>query len=207
MQTPDGLFVVDGHHRLLASRAARREDIQVRVLVVPWAEAVLASKFVNFGGEKMGVHTEQRRDAAWQWLASITCRGKLPMPKGVSQRLVAERFAISVGNVHAMLSRLREGVIDPDQFKDGHVDPGTNWPRWRYARNREYGKEWSPPSEDDRLEREGLKLALKIADAVERFGVEVLRIATRQLHERGGDTGGLEAALEYLDSPDEEGDY
>lgn len=207
VQTADGLFVVDGHHRLQASRAARRDDIQVRVLVIPWTEAVLASKFVNFGGEKMGVHTEQRRDAAWQWLASITHQGKLPMPKGVSQRLVAERFAISVGNVNAMLSRLREGVIDPGHYKDGHIDPGTNWPRWRYARNPEYGKEWSPPPEEERLEREGLKLALKIADAVERFGAEVLRIATRQLHERGGDTGGLEAALEYLDSAEEEGDY
>jgi hypothetical protein len=207
VRTPDGLFVVDGHHRLMASRAAGRDEIQVRTLSLPWDEAVIASKFVNFGGEKMGVHTEQRRDAAWQWLASVTKRGTCPLPSGISQRAVAVRFSISVGNVNNMLGRLREGSIEAGAYKEDHRDPGTGWPRWRYVRNPAYGTEWTPPTEEERIETEGLKLALKIADAIERFGDGVVRSATRHLRERGGDPGDLEEALDYLASPDADEDY
>lgn len=205
VETPDGLHVVDGHHRLLATRAAGRRDVPVRILVLDWSEAVMASKFVNFGAEKMGMHPDQRRDAAWQWIAGETGRGVHPLPRGVSQHAIAKRFAISVGNVNTMMARLRELAIDPAGYKSDHLDPGTRWPRWRYARNRAYGRDWTPPPLDEQVDREGLKLALKIAEARERFGSEVLRSASQHLRDRGDDFASLQDALEYLielDEPD-----
>ncbi|PBJ82415.1 hypothetical protein CMZ84_09580 [Lysobacteraceae bacterium NML93-0399] len=197
-RTEQGLYIVDGHHRFLACRAAGREVLPARVLVVEMGEAVMASKFVNFGAEKLGMLPEQRRDAAWQWLSSATARGTQPLPEGASQRRIADRFDISVGNANAMLKVLKSQRLDPAKFKSSHLDPGTGWPRWCFARNPSYSREWSPVSADGRIEQEGVKLASKIAEAVQRYGQDVFRIAIGQLKAHGVDAEAIEDAYEYL---------
>jgi hypothetical protein len=197
-RTSESLCIVDGHHRFYACRAAERADVPARVIDLPMDQAVLASKFVNFGAEKMTMHPEQRRDAAWQWLSSATARGTQPLPEGASQRKVAARFDISLGNVSNMMGVLSSGRLDPSRFKESHVDPGTRWLRWRFARNPHYGDEWTPTSPGERIEKEGNKLAVKIAEAIQRFGPEVFRCAVAHLQAEGIDAEAIEDANEFL---------
>lgn len=127
------LLLVDGHHRLTAYRAQRRVAIPARVLETSRERALLASKLVNLDGAKLPLHPEQRREAAWQYLASVTHSGALPLPSGESLRTVAGRFGIAHSTVSAMLKRLPEVI--PGEFAGEACDPGTGWPRWRYLRS------------------------------------------------------------------------
>ncbi len=197
-QTAEGLCIVDGHHRFYACRAAGRSEVPARVIEMSMEQAVMASKFVNFGAEKMGMHPEQRRDAAWQWLSSATARGTQPLPQCTSQRKVAARFDISVGNVNNMMAVLGSRRLDPARFKEAHVDPGTQWLRWRFARNPTYGNDWEIQLPSDRIEQEGTKLAVKIAEAIQRFGPDVFRSAVAKLKDHGIEAEAIEDANEYL---------
>lgn len=126
---PEGLFVVDGHHRLAACKQAGRTAIPARVLEVERRAAVLASKLVNYGGEKLRLHSDQRADAAWQTITDMTDRGRRKLPKGTSQRSLAARFGVSLGTINRMIERLGQQVIDPTAYDIEHLDPGTGWPR------------------------------------------------------------------------------
>ena len=198
LRTDAGLFVLDGHHRLEAYRLAGRDTIPARVLSAEWTTAVAASKLANIGGEKMTMHQSQRTDAAWQLLAQLTRQGHIGLPVGTSQRAISDRFGIAVGTVNTMVKRLREQAIAPAAFDPGHLDPGTGWPRWQYARQRNYGAEWSPPSPGEQLEEAAAKVARVVAEAHERHGTEVLRRALGALRARGMDAGAIEEWAAFL---------
>lgn len=203
------LILFDGHHRLEACRRARRKLIPARVASIDIRTAVLASKLVNFGGEKLGLHPDQRRDAAWQVMSHLTDRGRAGLPDGVTQRTLAKQFGISLGNVNTMLGRLREGAIEPSQYQSEHCDPGTAWPRWPYARNRRYGAAWTPPTDDQRRKALATKLARTIAEAADKTDVGILREALGQLIAFGWDADAIEDAQLTVTEfgPEEESDY
>lgn len=209
LRTGSELVLLDGHHRLEACRRARRATIPARLLSTDMATAVLASKLVNFGGEKMGLHPDQRRDAAWQILSQLTEQGRVELPREITQRAISNQFSISIGNVNAMLRRLRERVIQAGEYQSDHCDPGTGWPRWPYARNRRYGTSWTPPNDDQRRHQVAANLARKIAEAAEKTDTGILREAVSQLMAFGWDACGIEdaqlAAAELLS--EEESDY
>lgn len=135
-------FIVDGHHRLKAYRHAKRPTIPARVLPMDRREAVLVSKLVNCAERALEMHPEQRRDAAWQYLAQVTRWGTegqpAQLPDGESLRTVQGRFGIGKDTVATMLRKLPE--VKLADFLPEALDPGTGFPRWRYMR--EGGAGW-----------------------------------------------------------------
>src|SRR3546814_11093632 len=115
------LFVGDGHHRLKAYRRAQRETIPARVYPMDRRMAVLVSKLVNCDERALEMHAEQRRDAAWQYLAAVTRQGKAGMPEGDSCRTVAGRFGISAPTVPRMVRKLPPTA--PQNFNPETHDP------------------------------------------------------------------------------------
>lgn len=209
IRTDAGLYVLDGHHRLEAYRLAKRGTIAARILSADWATAVAASKLVNLGGEKMAMHQSQRADAAWQLLAQVTQHGQRNMPEGTSQRAIAGRFGIALGTVSGMVGRLRERSIDPEAFEPDHRDPGTGWPRWQYARQKNYGAEWSPPSQEEQVTRAAANVARVVAEAHEKYGIDALRRATCAMRDRGMDAAAVREWEEFLGEidPDDDSDF
>ncbi len=126
------LLMVDGHHRLDAYRKAGRGEIPARVRNMDWAHAVMVSKLVNCDHTKLPLHSEQARDAAWQFLAVVTRRGTRGLPRGLSLRTIAAEFGASKSTVARMLERL--STVKPEEYGPEACDPGTEWPRWRYVR-------------------------------------------------------------------------
>jgi ParB-like chromosome segregation protein Spo0J len=135
------LFLVDGHHRLKAYRRAKRETIPARVLPMKRHIAVMVSKLVNCEARSLEMHAEQRRDAAWQYLAAVTQRGAEGLPEGESLRGIAGLFGISKDTVSSMLRKLPK--VNPKGYPVMQLDPGTEWPRWKAVRD------WKPDNEDD----------------------------------------------------------
>lgn len=133
-----GLFVVDGHHRLKAYQLAKRETIPARVMLMTHRMAVLVSKLVNCSARALEMHAQQRRDAAWQYLAEVTRQGTRDMPEGESLRALAGRFGVSRDTIDKMRRRLPK--VNPKDYNDEALDPGTGFPRWRYVR--EAGAGW-----------------------------------------------------------------
>ena len=88
------LFVVDGHHRLKAYKQAKRETIPARVCPMDLQRAVLVSKLVNCIERALPMHSEQRLDAAWQYLAAVSDRGSREMPP---VRTIVGLFGIGYG--------------------------------------------------------------------------------------------------------------
>ncbi|MGX9718828.1 DNA-binding protein [Stenotrophomonas acidaminiphila] len=162
----DGLYLVDGHHRLSAYRLAGRDAIPASILPMDWRAAVAVSKLVNCTGRSLALHKEQCRDAAWQYLAILTHRGANELPKGESLRSVAGRFGISKNTVSSMLTYLPRVV--PTEFNSLAIDPGTGWPRWRYVR--EANSPWQtslPNSDQQQLDRDAERIARNIVKLVD----------------------------------------
>lgn len=126
------LFVVDGHHRLKAYHRAKRETIPARVMSMDRHRAVLISKLVNCDERALEMHAEQKRDAAWQYLAAVTKRGTGGLPTGESLRAIAGRFGVSRDTIDRMRRQLSR--IDLKDWNSEALDPGTGFPRWRYVR-------------------------------------------------------------------------
>jgi hypothetical protein len=202
LRTDEGLVVFDGHHRLAAYRAAGRDCAPARIRVAEWQSAVAASKLVNIGGEKLGMHVDQRRDAAWQLLAQLTDKGRHALPPGNSQRGVADLFGIAAGTVNGMVKRLRRRDIEPDSYKSDHRDPGTGWPRWQYARNPRYGDSGQPLRPDQRWQQEVRKLARKLAEAADKHGPGIIRDAVAALREHGMDADEIDDLAHLADEID-----
>lgn len=209
-QLPQGLFIVDGHHRLAACKLAGRTSVPARVLEVGRHAAVIASKVVNYGGEKLRLHGDQRADAAWQTITDMTDRGRRRLPKGTSQRSLEARFGVSLGTINRMLERLRQQAIDPASYDDDHRDPGTGWPRWRHARNDSYGTDRFHLPAPARLQRVAAGLARKIAEFYDKEGLGGLQLAIATLREQGMDEEALSALEDlsgYLEGEEGESDY
>ncbi|GLQ95246.1 ParB/RepB/Spo0J family partition protein [Dyella acidisoli] len=189
------LLVVDGHHRLVAYQRAKRETIPVRVMPMDHQRAVLISKLVNCSGRALEMHPEQQRDAAWQYLAAITEPGTAKLPKGESRRSVSGRFGVSVGTIHRMLHKLPD--VNPKDWHPDALDPGTNFPRWRYVRDA--GAGWQDMREkmtaEQHIQHEAEKLARKIgalmdkasSQEVVRFAMTILEVE-RKLEAANQDT-------------------
>ena len=160
------LHVVDGHHRLRAYKQAKRESIPAHVLPMVCRTAVVISKIANCTGRSLAMHSEQSRDAAWQYLADVVQRGAIDLPKGESLRSVAARFGISKNTVSSMLSYLPR--VELKEFEPTTLDPGTGWPRWRYVR--QANSQWHtslPSSSEDQLNKDAEKLARHIAKIID----------------------------------------
>jgi hypothetical protein len=184
------LLVVDGHHRLRAYRCAQREIIPVRVCPMELAQAVLASKLVNCTGRALEMHPEQRRDAAWQYLAVVTRSGAIGLPTGESLRTIVGRFGIGYGTAQRMLCKLPE--VNPKDWSSEAMDTGTGWPRWRYVR--EAGAGWRDMKEKMDVEQitqhEAEKLARRIGALMEKATPAAVKLAVQML--------GIEAQLEAV---------
>jgi uncharacterized ParB-like nuclease family protein len=184
------LFVVDGHHRLKAYRMAQRETIPVRVCPMEYRQAVLVSKLVNCTDRALEMHPEQRRDAAWQYLALVTRRGAVGLPDGESLRTIVGRFGIGYGTAQRMLCKLPE--VNPKDWSSEALDAGTGFPRWRYVR--EAGTGWHDMKEKMDVEQvtqhEAKKLARKIGALMEKATPAVVRLAVQML--------GIEAQMETV---------
>ena len=207
---PEGHFIVDGHHRLAACKQAGRTAIPARVLEVERRAAVLASKLVNYGGEKLRLHSDQHADAAWQTITDMTDRGRRKLPKGTSQRSLEARFGVSLGTINRMIERLGHRVIDPSAYDTDHLDPGTGWPRWRHARNLAYGTDRYHLPADDRRRKAAAGLARKIAEFYDREGRDGLSLAITMLREHGIDDaslGDLEDLSGVIEGDDGKPDY
>ncbi|WP_235872457.1 ParB N-terminal domain-containing protein [Pseudoxanthomonas winnipegensis] len=162
----EGLYLVDGHHRLTAYKQAGRDDIPASILPMEWHAAVTVSKLVNCTGRSLALHKEQCRDAAWQYLAILTNRGTNDLPKGESLRSVAGRFGISKNTVSSMLTYLPRVV--PTEFNSLSIDPGTGWPRWRYVRAANSPWQTNLPSSDQqKLDRDAERVARNIVKLVD----------------------------------------
>lgn len=174
------LLLVDGHHRHDAYRRAGRHLIPARVLDVDLRTAVAVSKLVNVGGEQLPLHAEQARDAAWQYLAAVTDRGRLPLPHGESCRTVAARFGIGRSTVGRMLGRLP--TVNVDDFGTDACCPCTGWPRWKYLKSNGVWKDRDAlVSADERLRRDGERVAVAIGRVMDRHGTEAFRLGVALL--------------------------
>ncbi|OOX17729.1 DNA-binding protein [Xanthomonas campestris pv. azadirachtae] len=161
-----GLYVVDGHHRLRAYQQAGRKQVPAGVLALDWRTAPVVSKLVNCTGRSLALHNEQRRDAAWQYLAALTQQGTIELPAGESLRSVAARFGISKNTVSSMLANLSHVIAA--EFHALAIDPGTGWPRWRHVREAKNPWQTSLTSSDQRqLDREAEKVARHIVKLVD----------------------------------------
>jgi ParB-like chromosome segregation protein Spo0J len=201
------LLVVDGHHRLRAYGLAGRSMVPVRSEKMTLSAAVIVSKVANTDARALEMHPEQRRDAAWQYLAHVTCQGRQPLPPGESLRTVAGRFGVGRGTVARMLDRL-PGVV-ASAFAEAAHDPGTGFPRWRYVR--EQGAGWADMeqmmSADALATREAERLARKLGGLISDVRAEVLNAALRILvldtaTVRDPDTAELMAAALDVDVTD-----
>ncbi|GAA0888755.1 ParB/RepB/Spo0J family partition protein [Rhodanobacter soli] len=201
------LFVADGHHRLKAYRLAKRETIPARVLPMSHREAVLVSKLVNCAERALEMHPEQRRDAAWQYLAAVTHRGAKGLPTGESFRTVAGRFGIGKDTVQRMLRTLPK--VNPKDH-EGHLDPGTGWPRWPRVRRGPDG--WTQDAEEMNVEQitrhNAEQFAKKYGALIDQFTVEEIRLGL-QLHESEVlmDTVNEDAADFARETADADADY
>jgi ParB-like chromosome segregation protein Spo0J len=182
------MLVVDGHHRLDAYRRAQRDTIPARVMAMERAVAVMVSKLVNCAGRALEMHSEQKTDAAWQYLAAVTDRGATDLPGGESLRTVAGRFGIGRSTVQRMVKKLPQ--VNPRDWKGDALDSGTGFPRWRNARDA--GADWQQDQKEMDVEQitqhEAEQLAKKIGALMERATPEAW---ARALH-----MVGIETALE-----------
>lgn len=161
-EIPDGLYVVDGHHRLTAYRLAQRERIPVCACFTDLRTAVLVSKVVNCSGRALEMYPEQKRDAAWQYLAALTQQGAIELPDGYSLRAIGGRFGVSKNTISNMLRHLKDVKIS--EFASVAIDPGTGFPRWRWVRenNSPWQHALAAIDGEEKTQRKAKKLALAV---------------------------------------------
>lgn len=193
-----GLFVVDGHHRLKAYQRAQREIAPVRVVPMEHRMAVMVSKLVNCEARALEMHPEQRKDAAWQYLAHMTRQGAVGLPAGESLRTVAGRFGVGYGTAQRMLRRLPK--VNPKEYPEAAHDPGTSFPRWRHVR--EAGAGWrdmeSKMTPEQLTRREAEKAARKLGDLMDKTSPEGWRLALEILVSEGRQKARIAEDREFL---------
>lgn len=203
----DELLVVDGHHRLRAYSLAQRAMVPVRTAPMLLHAAVILSKLANTDARAMEMHTQQRLDAAWQYLAHITERGRRSLPTGESLRTISGRFGVGRGTVARMVEKMPS--VTPSTFAEAANDPGTGFPRWRYVR--EHGAGWldmeNKMTADALATREAQRLARKLGKLISDVRPDVLTAALRLLSAETAlkgdpDTAELMAAAMDVDGTD-----
>lgn len=199
------LYLVDGHHRIQAHKLARRRQVPARVRRMTREHAVLLSKLVNLDGVKLPMEGEQRRDAAWQYLAEVTLRGRLPLPDGESLRTMEARFGVSKDTIAAMLRKLPK--VSPAEWRPEACDPGTGWPRWKYVRGSGWTDgRWTQPDEAQQVRKDAERVAKGLAKLRDKCEADAWNLGIRlYLEDAKNDEEAktaIEAALET-----EGGDY
>lgn len=173
------LFVIDGHHRMKAYRNAGRRSVPACVRETTEAEALLASKAVNCDGVKLPMHPEQSREAAWQYLAAQTLRGRLGLPEGDTLRTIGRTFGIGKDTVAAMLKRLP--TVNAAEYSPESTDPGTGWPRWKYVKGNAWRDAFANVPDEARDRHRDERRAAKLAKMIDRDGLEAFLRSLRLL--------------------------
>lgn len=175
------LSIVDGHHRLKAYQRAGRNTAPARVKPMGRRMAVLVSKLVNCSDRALEMHAEQKRDAAWQYMAAVTKQGTSELPPGESLNAIAGRFGVGRPTVQRMRHKLSK--VNPRDWNSDALDPGTGFPRWRYVR--EAGAGWldmqSKMTPEQAMQHEAEKLAKKIGALIDKASPEATRRALAML--------------------------
>lgn len=177
----EGLYLVDGHHRLFAYRGCHRREIPARILEVSKRDAVMVSKLVNTQGVKLPMHAEQAREACWQFIIGMRQQG-VPVP---ANRKLASKFGIDKDTVARMKHAISH--VDLRDHNRDFCDVATGWPRWKYVKRSEWhgGLEAMEPTK--RLRWQAEKLAKKLAGITANAQREVLELAIELLKQEARD--------------------
>lgn len=190
-------FVIDGHHRLEAYRRAKRAAVPGKVMAMPARQAALVSKLVNCDARALPMHAEQAREAAWQYLAEVTHRGTLRLPKGISTRSIEATFGVGHDTAGRMLRKLPE--VNPAEYGGEACDPATGWPCWRYVRSHGWRGMADALPADKRLDRDTGKVQRAILKALERYGMDAFSRGIQGLLRDAQGAAGDPEALRALD--------
>lgn len=173
----DGLYLVDGHHRLEAYSRAGRSQVPARVLQTTKKQAVMVSKLVNVDDLKLAMDKEQARDACWQFIAHLTNRGQ--KKAGVSIRDLAGSFGIAKGTVEAMLKTVER--VNLDHFGPAALDPGTGWPRWKDVKGNAWKGGVEAMSPEQHLQWKAEKFAKKLGAMLDAEELQVITLGIQLL--------------------------
>jgi len=185
-------MLVDGHHRFMAYRRQSRSSIPARIREATLEDALTASKAVNCDGVKLPMHDEQKREAAWQYMAIATHQGRHELPPCESLRGIGRTFGVSKDTV----TRMRQAMlkVDPSEFAPIACDAGTNWPMWKYVKGNATRDRFADLSEEAKDEQ----LASKLGAMIESNGLEAVVRAIRLL-ENEAVTAAVERLAEAAD--------
>ena len=172
------LYIADGHHRSHAYRREKRPQVPCRVQAMTMRQAVLLSKLVNLDGVKLPMHIEQQKEALWQYLAVTTEKGSLSLRHGDTLRSLERRFGPNYMTASRMLKRLPE--VDPTEYQEAALDPGTQFPLWRFVRQSS-GYSGTPDDPEGKARKCADKVAAFLAKEEHRVGSEVWDEAMRLL--------------------------
>ena len=112
VDTGQGLFITDGHHRFAAYCKARRETIPVRVLKKPLKWAIAVSRMVNTRGSTVALHEHEVIEAVWTTISILLEHGKAAWSKrqaeGFGYRSISTMFngQVSIDSVGKMIRSL-----------------------------------------------------------------------------------------------------
>lgn len=173
------LFLIDGHHRLRAYRREGRRSVPVRIRESTEAEALLASKAVNCDGVKLPMHAEQKREAAWQYLALQTSRGRYRLPDGESLRRIAATFGAGKSTLSRMLQRMPTVALG--DYPADACDPGTGWPQWKHVKGNAWRDVAAEVPEDVRERHRDERRAAQLGKIIDRDGMEAFLRSLRLL--------------------------
>jgi hypothetical protein len=171
------LYVVDGHHRLQATKSAGRLTMKAHIKAMSLNHAVQLSRIVNVQNRSLPLTRGQKSEIIWQYLIELTQGGKRSlMEAGTSERKVSKTFTIaSKTTVNNMMNQLAfaatlkaSGELDEDE-RDGH----TGWPTWttvNYRLSPAFGLEQS-----GKLDRKVAELAAKFAVLLDLHGADAVK--------------------------------
>ncbi len=175
------LWLIDGHHRLKAYRRQQRRTVPVRIMDADQTTALMVSKVVNCDGVKLPLHTRQKADGAWQYLAHVTARGRLPLPGGESQHSLERTFGVPRTTIRRMLKRLP--TIKLSEFGPEACDAGTGWPQWRQCCGNAWKSFCDDVPEDKREQHLIERTAARLAAIKDKTGAEVFLKALKALQD------------------------
>jgi hypothetical protein len=173
------LFLIDGHHRMKAYRRAGRLSAPARISETSELDALMASKAVNCDGVKLPMHPEQQREAAWQYLAMQTKRGRRELPAGESLRSVGRLFGVGHDTIARMARRLPE--VSPSDFTTDACDPGTGWPQWRHVKGNACRERFADVPNDAVESQRDERRAATLGKLIERDGLDAFLRSLRLL--------------------------
>lgn len=195
------LVLIDGHHRLMAYRREGVRNVPACIRKSTEGDALLMSKVVNCDGVKLPMHAEQKREAAWQYLATQTTQGRTALPAGESLRDIGATFGVGKDTVGRMLRKLPEVV--PAHYGPDACDTGTGWPQWRQVKGNAWRDVAAEAPDDTRERHRDERRAAKLGKIIDRDGMAAFLRSLRLLEKEE-----LDAAADRLaEAGDAEADH